>query len=255
MLITVLTMETFLEPVRAYSRHMGLTMSQWGFPLIWGNKYVGLCFLLIFIFAVAVLPENTNRDQYVIGRIGIENWLKGQFLWLITFAILYSFFLAIIQNILLIGVLKPEKKWGKGWGTLVSTDVCSHFGIQLNIPSVMLNNESPGKALLWEIVILALLLIMIGSLIIWLNLHSRVLGILVPSALIFWSIAISRFPDKMYCFSPVNWIQLNKHCQLMAADYPGKPYIVCMLILLTVFFFMMAKLRIASIDLSKLDDR
>lgn len=241
-IVSVLIMDTFLAPIRLYSKDIGEGMSQWGFALIWNNKYVGLCFLLIYIFAVADFPGDREKARYVIARIGVSNWAGTQVLFLLTFGWIYTFFLYCIQNLLLAGVLECSSEWGNGWRNLVNSNITAYYDIYITVPRKVISNDSPVQANLLVFLIMGLLLGMIGVLIMWLNFYSKSAGTLAASAVAFMSLAAQRYIN-LYRYSPVNWIQLDNHYSIVNPEKPRQGYIFMMLILLTALFCMLVKNR------------
>ena len=239
---TILTMDAFLASVRTYSRDMGVEMSQWGFALIWDNKYVGLCFILIYIFAVAPFPEDRVQARFIIARVGISNWVWGQFLYLFTFGWLYTIFLYVIQNLLLWNVLSFSREWGKGWVNLTNFDICVYYDIYVSPPYLVISNYDPARANLLVVVIMGLLLGMLGAMIFLLNFYSRAAGPAAASALVFMSLAAIRISSLNH-FSPVSWIRIDSHYRLTCSNRPTEGYIIGMLILWLILLPLLAKLR------------
>ncbi|MBD5394695.1 MAG: hypothetical protein HDR71_10575 [Lachnospiraceae bacterium] len=241
-ILTVLTMDTFLAPLRIYSREQNVKMSQWGFALIWHNKYVGLCFMLIFIFAAAIFPEDRKGDCYIISRIGISKWVAGQSLYLLTFGWIYTLFLFLIQNMLLCSVMEFASEWGKGWATLSNDNVILHYKIYTTVPFLVVCNYDPLRANVLVAIILGLLLGMMGMLIFWLNFYSKTAGPLAASALVFMSLAAAK-NSSLLKYSPTSWISLNGHYSITNTDQPTLTYMIGQLLLWTILFFLLSKLR------------
>ena len=239
---TILTMDAFLASVRIYSRDIGVQMTQWGFALIWDNKYVGLCFMLIYIFAVAPFPENRIQARFIIARMGISNWVWGQVLYIFTFGWLYTIFLYVIQNLLLWNVLSFSGEWGKGWANLINYEIQVYYDIYVSVPYLVISNYDPVKANLLVVVIMGLLLGLLGMLIFWLNFYSRVAGPAAASVLVFMSLAATRI-NSLNRFSPVSWIRLDSHYRLTSSNQPTEGYIIGMLVLWVILLPLLAKLR------------
>lgn len=242
MLISILTMDTFLAPVRVYCEQLQVKMSQWGFALIWHNKYVGMCFLLIYVFAVAVFPRNRKKDCYIISRIGVSGWAMGQSLFIITLGWIYTFFLCLVQNLLLLNNMELQVGWGKGWGTLANSEVIMEYGIYTTVPYLAISNYSPVYANLLVFLIFGLLLGMLGVMVFWLNFYSKVAGPLLASGLIFLSLAAAQ-KTRLHRFSPVSWIRLDSHYRILNPKQPSVGYILVMLILGTILFILLARIR------------
>lgn len=241
-IFVVLTMDSFLAAIRIYCQELNIKMSQWGFALIWDNKYVGLCFLLIFIFAASIFPEDRTKDRYIIARLGISKWVIGQSLYLITFGWIYTFFLYIVQNFLLWNVMEITSAWGKGWGTLSSNNVIQQYDIYISVPYLVISNYNPLQANILVVIIMGLLLGMIGMLIFLLNFYSKVAGSLIASAIIFMSLAASK-NNLLHRYSPASWIRLDSHYRITSTNQPTVMYIIGMLILWTSMFIVLAKIR------------
>ncbi len=241
-ILSILTMDAFMSTVRNYSEKIGEKMSQWGFALIWNNKYVGLCFVLIFIFAASAFPEERINERYMISRMGVSNWIRGQALYIFTFGWLYTFFLYFIQNLLLWNVLSFGKEWGTGWATLSNDVVSSHYNVLTPTPYLVIANYEPARANLLVVLIMGLLFGMMGMLIFWLNFYSRIMGVLASSALVFLSLTAIRNVN-LPRYSPVSWINLTSHYSIIETNRPTVEYIFGMLLLFTVLFFLMAKFR------------
>lgn len=242
MLISILTMDTFLAPVRVYCRQLQVKMSQWGFALIWHNKYVGMCFLLIYVFAVAVFPQNRKKDCYIISRIGVSGWAMGQSMFLVTSGWIYTIFLWIVQNLLLLNSMEFQTDWGKGWGTLANSEVIMEYDIYTTVPYLVISNYSPVYANLLVFLIFGLLLGMLGVMVFWLNFYSKTAGPLLASGLIFLSLAAAQ-KTQLHRFSPVSWIRLDSHYRILNPEQPSVGYILAMLILGTILFILLARFR------------
>lgn len=241
-IVSVLTMDTFLAPIRSYCQDMDIKVSPWGFALIWDNKYVGLCFLLIYILGISNFPEDRGKERYSIARIGISNWVGAQALFMMLFGWLYTYFLYAVQNLLLIGVTEWSNEWGEGWTNLINSYVTEYFDIFITIPKRVLSNYSPEQANFLVFLIMGLLLGMIGMLVMWLNFYAKSAGTLAATAMVFMSLAAQRY-IRLYRYSPVNWIQLENHYNLLSPEKPKQGYIILMLIFLTALLFMLSKNR------------
>ena len=239
-IITLITMDTFLAPVRTYCRCMEIKVSQWGFALIWNNKYVGLCFVLIYIFASAIFPGNREKERYIISRMGLSNWVTGQALYLITFSWIYTFFMYICLNLLLSDVMEFIPHWGLGWGTLSNNSVVNEFNIFTTVPYLVISNYNPATANILVVIIMGLLLGMLGILMIWLNFYSKIAGPVITSSIVFLGMAASK-NASLQKYSPVSWIRLDGHYKITDVDQPTVTYIMGMLILLTLLFLILAK--------------
>jgi hypothetical protein len=242
LILTVLTMDSFLASVREYCKITHQRVTQWGFALIWDNKYMGLCFMLLFIFAVSVFPEEREKERFFITRIGISKWIWGQSLYLLTFAWIYTVFLIIIQNILLCNVLDFSNEWGAGWSSLANSDVIIFYNVYVTTPYLIISNYDPFMANLVVVGIMGLLLSMLGVLIFYFNFYSKMAGAVAASILVFTSLAASRIYG-LTRFSPVSWIRLENHYRITKESYPTVGYIVGMLILLTFLFILLSKMR------------
>lgn len=241
-IVSMLTMDTFLAPIRSYCYDMDIKISPWGFALIWDNKYVGLCFLLIYILGISNFPEDRGKERYSIARIGISNWVGAQALFMLLFGWLYTFFLYVIQNLLLIDVIEWSREWGEGWKNLTNSYITEYFDIFITIPKRVLANYSPEQANFLEVLIIGLLLGMIGMLVMWLNFYAKSAGTLAATAVVFTSLAAGRYVH-LYRYSPVNWIQLENHYNLLSPEKPKQGYIILMLMLLTALLFILSKNR------------
>ena len=241
-IVTVLTMDTFLAPIRAFSHDSGIKLSQWGFPLIWNSKYVVLCFLLIFDFVISSFPEERMKQCYIIARIGISNWVTGQFLYILTFAWLWTGFLFITEKFLLLKVTTQEQSWGSAWTLLSGQEIRNMYGIIPDIPYLVISNHYPEEATFLVVIILGLLLGMLGTMIFCLNFYSRIAGPLAASILIFLNVTVSR-RTVLARMSPASWIQMQYHYRITNTKLPTVDYIIEMLFLLTALFYIIAKIR------------
>lgn len=241
-ILMIVTMDTFLAPLRTYCNAMNVKITQWGFALIWNNKYVGLCFLLIFIFAISIFPEDRKNDAYIISRIGVTNWVTGQSLYLITFAWVYTIILSMIQNILLCNILEFSSEWGKGWATLSNTNVILEYHIFTTVPHLVISNYEPFYANLLVIVIMSLVLTMIGMMTFLLNFYSKIVGAFGSTILILMDLAATK-NINLILFSPVSWMKLNNHYKITNPELPTTFYIFGMLLLWTLLFYLLVKKR------------
>jgi len=242
LLVTILTMDTFLSPIRSYCKSTGKTLGPWGFALIWNNKYVILCFLLIYIFAVSHFPESREKERYFIARIGVSDWVGAQACFLVAFGWIYAGVLYVVSILVTFGALEWTKEWGSGWISLADYNVVIQYKMYITMPGRVLSNYAPYQANLLVFVIMGLLLGMIGMLVMWLNFYSRTVGSLAASAVVFAGLAAERYMN-LYRYSPANWLQLDKHYSMINPERPTKEYIIAVLFVLTALFFMLAKTR------------
>ncbi|MDO4292682.1 MAG: hypothetical protein Q4C65_05540 [Eubacteriales bacterium] len=248
LLVTALVMDAFLRPVREFCGMAGLDVSQWGFSLFWGNKYVGLTFMLLFAYGASALTDDYKKEQCIIGRIGREGWITGQLLYQLTYGWLYAFFLCLLHLLLLSPVMRMEKGWGRGWGILTDGMVGNECGILLEIPYYIISNYRPVAALVETLLLLGLTFGFLASLLLWMRFYGYVYGAIAASLLIFWSISMEIFGDRIYRFSPLSWIRLNRHYQLAHPLWPTTGYAALMLILFTLLFFCLAKRKAVRIE-------
>lgn len=242
LLLTALTMDAFLAGLRDYCHDMGIRLSQWGFAFLWSNKYVALSFLLIYIFAVSNFPMDRERERYSIARMGVSRWVAAQGLYLVTFGWLYALLLLALQGLLLCGVTEWGGSWGSGWA-LLSKGSADGYTIYVSVSDLVISNYTPLEANLLVTVTLGLLLGMLAMLVFWMNLYSRAAGPAAGGAVVFLGLAAVRIP-VLRQYSPVNWIQLKYHYNLMEPWQPKPDYIVAMLVLLILLALLMAKRRV-----------
>lgn len=240
LVVTVLTTDAFMMPVREYCQKTELKMSPWGFAIFWNNKYIVLCFLLIFAFAAAIFPEDRAKERYIISRIGVSKWVSGQALFLITFSWVYTLVMYLCLNGLLLNVMEFTPNWGQGWGTLTNSDVIAAYDIYITVPYLVISNYDPVYANLLVVFIMGLLLGMMSMLMLWLNFYSKIIGPLILSAVIFLDMAAKK-NAQLIKYSPVSWLRLDMHYRITKTDQPTVGYIVMMLLLLTLLFLLLAK--------------
>lgn len=240
LVVTVLTMDAFMMPIRNYCQEIEVKMSQWGFVLLWNNKYIGLCFLLIFVFASAIFPEDRAKERYIITRIGVSKWVSGQVLYLITFSWIYTFIMYICLNVLLLNVMEFIPNWGQGWGTLTNSNIIAAFNIYTTVPYLVISNYDPIYANVLVVFIMGLLLGMMSMLMFWLNFYSKIIGPIITSAVILLDMAVNK-DVRLLKYSPVSWLRLDMHYRITNTEQPTVRYIVMMLILLTLLFVLLAK--------------
>lgn len=241
---TILTMDVFIVPIRTYCRMLDVKMSQWGFALLWNNKYIGLCFILIFIFASAIFPEDRAKDRYIIARIGTSKWVSAQALYLITFGWIYTFIIYSSLNLLLLNVMEFIPDWGLGWGTYTNDDIIFKFNIYTTVSYFVISNYDPLYANMLVVIIMGLLLGMMGMLMFWLNCYSKVAGPIITSAVLLLDMAVKKNVRILLRYSPASWLRPEMHYRITDTEQPTVTYIIGMLILLTLLFLALAKATI-----------
>lgn len=244
-LITILISDAFFSPVRDYCENTNVKVSQWGFATMWDNKYVLLCYLLIFIYGIANIPQDRCKERYMIARMGVTKWLYGQILYIHTFAWLFVLFVLLIENLLLLPVLEWNDKWGSGWIGLTNFDIAFNHNVLVSTSQAVISNYTPLEAMIQVFLIMGLVLAMLGTLMLYFNFYSRVLGPLVASAIAFMGLA-ARKDSRLFRYSVVSWIQLDCHYTKMHTNYPTLAYIFTVLVLLSILFVVLAKIRINS---------
>lgn len=242
-IVTMLVLDSFFATVRTFCESTDLKVSQWGFAIMWNNKYLVLCFFLIFIYAIANFPKDRSKERYMIARMGVSKWIYGQVLYIHTFGWIYVFFILVMQNLLLCPVMEWSDKWGSGWAALTDSNMILDNYVLVTVSKTILSNYSPIYATILVIMIMGILLGMLGTLILYLNLYSKVLGTLVASALVFLSLA-TKMNAELFRYSVINWIQLDCHYTQTHNTYPTLNYIFLVLVMLSVLLVVLAKIRV-----------
>lgn len=243
LIITVLTMDSFLSGIQAYCRGQNIKMSQWGFALLWNNKYLTLCFLLIYLYAIANMPESRSRERYAVSRIGVSKWITAQSLYLITFGWLYTAVLSVLPNILLWKEISMMENWGKGWATLANVNMISHYGMYVKVSHYTISNKNPLQANCEIFLILGLLLGCVGLISFVWNFYSKIISSLALSFLVLLSFAAEK-NTALYRFSPVSWVDLDNHYSVLRTNFPRIGYMISMLLGITLLCYFIAKYKV-----------
>ncbi len=236
-------MDSFTQSIRTLYVDAGMKLSPFSFVHLWNNKYIVLCFMLLFIYSVANYPRDRIKERYIIGRIGVKKWAYGQMLYLGTFSWIYLIFLFVVNTLFMLPCTVWKSSWGNEWSYLLNSDFVIEHNVMIYPTQNILLNYKPIDALLLIFVIGGSIFTMISFLIITMNLYHKMLGSFLATGLVFLSVTMGSVPS-MIRFSPVSWWNLDSHYRISNQVLPKVEYMFLVMGLLVLLFINVLKIRV-----------
>lgn len=238
--VSALSMDSFLAELRRYCLQEGEQLSPWGMPLIWNKQYVSVIFLLIFLFAIADFPLDRSKEKYVISRIGTTRWIWIQQIYLIVFSFLYEMLLFILQFILLLPVTTWTMEWGRGWERLTNEQMRMKYTMILTIPKERIYNQDVIKTNACYLLLLFLILVFMAELVLWLNMYHKLVSALLAAMLAIIPLS-GKLSGRIFFFIPTTWMQQKAQYSVYQTNQPTLEYMYLCLglaIVLLILFSM-----------------
>lgn len=221
--VSALSMDSFLAELRRYCLQEGEQLSPWGMPLIWNKQYVSVIFLLIFLFAIADFPLDRSKEKYVISRIGTTRWIWIQQMYLIVFSFLYEMLLFILQFILLLPVTTWTMEWGSGWERLTNEQMRMKYTMILTIPKERIYNRDVIKTNVCYLLLLFLILVFMAELVLWLNMYHKLVSALLAAMLAIIPLS-GKLSGRIFFFIPTTWMQQKAQYSVYQTNQPTLEY-------------------------------
>lgn len=221
--VSALSMDSFLAELRRYCLQEGEQLSPWGMPLIWDKQYVSVIFLLIFLFAIADFPLDRSKEKYVISRIGTTRWIWIQQMYLIVFSFLYEMLLFILQFILLLPVTTWTMEWGSGWERLTNEQMRMKYTMILTIPKERIYNRDVIKTNACYLLLLFLILVFMAELVLWLNMYHKLVSALLVAMLAIIPLS-GKLSGRIFFFIPTTWMQQKVQYSVYQTNQPTLEY-------------------------------
>ncbi len=221
--VSALSMDSFLAELRRYCLQEGERLSPWGMPLIWDKQYVSVIFLLIFLFAIADFPLDRSKEKYVISRIGTTPWIWIQQIYLIVFSFLYVMMLLVLQFILLLSVTTWTMEWGRGWERLTNEQMRMKYTMILTVPKERIYNQDIIKTNVCYLLLLFLILVFMAELVLWLNMYHKLVSALLAAMLAIIPLS-GKLSGRIFFFIPTTWMQQKVQYSVYQTNQPTLEY-------------------------------
>lgn len=143
------------------------------------------------------VPYLQSKQLYSIMRMGRRKWLWDKLLrvWLT------SFFLVIVEALMIFLVMLPSvewsTEWGKVWYSLALTDASAQYDISLIVPYQIINSYTSIQAMGCTMLLIFLVTGFIGIFMyVWSMYFSRNSAVLAAGALCVMTWFLQIFPDR-----------------------------------------------------------
>lgn len=204
-----------LSGVVQYSVAMGIRCSPWMYPHYFSIPIMWLVYGFLTAALFSDAPFHSAFSDFLQIRTGNYIWLLGQCLFIAEASLCYS----LTYFLLSIAAVLPRVIFISGWGKLIETlaydtEASLHLVGVCFLPDV-LQKYSPIEATLLTVLMVWLVSCFLGMLILACRiLFGRHAGIAAVGFLTFLSyfctyIGSMVFGQKIYRFSPVNWISIS----------------------------------------------
>lgn len=195
------------DPVRAYAKDMGLSVTPYFFAFQMADDITRLLFYFGLILLLCDAPFTDSQQMFVLSRTGRRKWFLGQILYIFLASAVFFLVVAAAGVILFIPYVAPSMKWG----TVFRICADSNALTGVFIPKEVLTYYTPLQACLLVFVVNTGIGTLLGLLIFYGNLfRSRIFG---PAMAMGWvlvsNISAWTFNTLIRRLSPVSWAGLT----------------------------------------------
>lgn len=210
-IFAIIFTQEMTAPVLSFSRQLGIPVSPWIFPFLYGQGYVKLLFFFPLLLLYCDAPFVDENQPYIIARSGRTAWALGEIGYIVVSSALYFLFLLLLSMMMLLPNLQYTDDWGKVLGTLSKTSAYTVLGNKIFISSQIIDYFTPPQAMWFTFFLSWLAGIFLGLLVYMLNslTNTRVLGVLAASFFLVLD-AAAKGPNPLRWFSPVSWCALDR---------------------------------------------
>lgn len=227
-----------LSWVLEYSRACGIRLAPWILPHFFTMPVMLAFFAALTTMFFSSAPFRDQFTQFLEIRVGRRLWIRAQVLYILEASAVYTAFYALATVLACLPRIYPTWEWGTliTQMALVPGDV-AEYGIQMEsilFSGTLINDYSAPEAMVWSCLMIWLVSAFLGMLIFGVNiLAGQGRGIMAAGFFAFLSsfshhVGWLIFGNRIYYFSPVNWINLN------FADGRGRPDLIYAVVFLTL---------------------
>lgn len=201
----------YAEPIVEFASAVNMNINPYLFPLLMNDWVFPIIIALGFLILICDAPFIKRGYLFLIARTGKVCWIVGEFLFLFTYAVLYTLAIYVLTIISTIPRIGFENQWGKVIMTLIRTDASIQFNtIELN--QTVAENYSAIEALVKTCILCVLMFWLIGMIVFSLNyIMKNYIGVITGAIIVFLDLAIYNLFDTyaLRRFSPISLMKLS----------------------------------------------
>ena len=201
----------YTEPIVEFSDAVGVKITPFLFPLFMNDWIIPIIVSLGFLVLICDAPFVKRGYLFLISRTGKACWLIGEGLFLLSFAVFYTFGIYVLTLLNTLPMLSFDAEWGKIIMSLVRTNASEKFHT-IAFDAAIVENFLAVEALTKTMILCVLLFWTFGMLVFSLNYFLKnSMGVVAGVIVTFWDLAIYNLFDDFALrrYSPVSLMKLT----------------------------------------------
>lgn len=235
-----------LSGVTAYSSASGIKTAPWIFPHFFFMPVMVTVYGFLTICLFSAAPFRDDFSQFMEIRMGKRIWICGQLLYILETSTVYVLYYVLITVVMILPriFLTPE------WGNLIKQlcyepYITEEYGISLGglyFSTDIIENFTPIQAMLLAMLMLWLVSAWLGTLIFVLHIVlKKGAGIIAAGFFVFLAyfanyVGWIMMGNRIFFFSPVNWLCLAYLNIAGRGDLPDLWYALSILVFCIIVF-------------------
>ena len=230
--------------VLQYSYASGIRITPWLFPHFFFIPIMQLVYGYLTIVFFAEAPFRDSFSQFMEVRVGKKVWIYGQLLYIVEAAFIYVLYYMVISVVMVLPRIYISGEWGKAIEQLCyDRQIISSYGIVgggFSFSADIIENMTPLQAMFSALLMLWLVSVWIGVVIFFLHIVlKKGAGIALAGFFVFLAYFSNyagwlMFGNKLFFFSPINWISMGYLDIAGRGDLPDMLYAISILVVSSV---------------------
>lgn len=235
--------------VTAYSKASGIHISPWVFPFYISMPVMLVVYGFLTIVLYADAPFRDSFSSFLEIRVGRQNWIGGQCLYIVESAAIYTLYQYVVTLLTILPRIFLTTEWGELISRLALDDgIVRQYGIEPSgtyFALSIVEAYTPAAATLLALLLMWAVTIFIGMTMLAFNIViGKDAGVVAAGFLVFLSyfsnyVGWLMFGNKIFFLSPVNWVSLG---YINAGQGTQMPDLFYVFPILFVVIYMMAML-------------
>jgi len=211
LLLLIILTHYMISPVSAFAQAVRYRACPWILPFFVSHPYVSMLLLFGAILLFCDAPFMNNHTPYECIRSGRTVWLCGQFIYILSAALIYTLVITALTVVWLLPNMTILPEWGKVISTLARTDARIQYKVSF-FNDLILQAYTPLPAMIYSMLLLWLQACFIGALMFVTNLFAAsgrgIGGILATFHVMTAGLATMIGGSTIANFVPSLWLNL-----------------------------------------------
>lgn len=205
--------------VVAYSKASGVRISPWMFPFYISMPVMLLVYGFLTIVLYADAPFRDPFSSFLEIRVGRQNWIGGQCLYIIESAAIYTLYQYVVTLLTILPRIFLTTEWGELVVRLAQdAGIVRQYGLEPSgtyFALSIVETYTPVTATLLALLLMWTVTIFIGMMMLAFNIVvGKDAGVVIAGFFVFLSyfsnyVGWLMFGNKIFFLSPVNWVSLG----------------------------------------------